>query len=178
MYAHRQHINVLKHFVYVQCGWGEQFEEAVRLNNDIMPSFWLHKWPRTPKSDPSSVGIPVWGYCHMPLDSISMCSNTLCMSNVDGREAVWGGRQPQPWRNDIILIPQVTQPPKYEPSSVGTTFRGYCHRPLTAYQCSQSLCICLMRMWEAVWVGCQPQPWQNDIILTPKVTQNLKIWAK
>ncbi len=28
---------------------------AVSLNNDIMTLFWLHKWARTPKSDPSSV---------------------------------------------------------------------------------------------------------------------------
>ena len=33
-------------------------------------------------------------------------------------------------------------------------------------------------MREAVW-GCrQPKPWLNDIILTPQVTQNPKIWAK
>ena len=24
-------------------------------------------------------------------------------------------------------------------------------------------------MWEAVWGGCQPQPWHNHIILTPQV---------
>ena len=32
-------------------------------------------------------------------------------------------------------------------------------------------------MWEAVWGGChcQHQPWSNDIILTPQVTQNPKI---
>ncbi len=33
-------------------------------------------------------------------------------------------------------------------------------------------------MWEAIWVSCQPQPWRNDIILTPQVTQNPRIWAK
>ncbi len=32
-------------------------------------------------------------------------------------------------------------------------------------------------MGEAVWGGCQPQPWPNDIILTPQVTQNPNIWA-
>ncbi len=40
-------------------------------------SFWLHKWPRTPKSEPSWVGITVYGCYHMPMDSISMCPNTL-----------------------------------------------------------------------------------------------------
>ncbi len=28
---------------------------------------------------------------------------------------------------------------------------------------------CLIWMWEAVWGGCQPQPWHNHIILTPQV---------
>ncbi len=32
-------------------------------------------------------------------------------------------------------------------------------------------------MWEAIWAGCQPQPWHNDIILTPQVTQNPNIWS-
>ena len=40
-----------------------------QLNNDIMQSYVLHKhkWPRTPKSEPSRsrVGITVWGYCSM-----------------------------------------------------------------------------------------------------------------
>ncbi len=38
---------------------------------------------RTLKSDPSSVGITIWDYCHIPMYSISMCSNTLYMSNMD-----------------------------------------------------------------------------------------------
>ncbi len=50
--------------------------------------------------------------------------------------------------------------------------------PLTAYQCAQALYICIMWIQEAVWGGCQPQPWRNDIILTPQVTQNPKIWPK
>jgi hypothetical protein len=32
-------INVLNHFVYVQCGCGKQFEVTVSLNLDIMASF-------------------------------------------------------------------------------------------------------------------------------------------
>jgi hypothetical protein len=141
-----------------------------------MPSFWLHKWPRNPKSDPSGMGITVWGCCGKPMDSISMCSNTLHKSNVDAWDAVWGGYQPQPWCNGIILNPQET--PKYVPSSVGITVWGYSCMPWTECQCAQTLCICLMWMWEAVWVGCQPEPWANDIILTPQVTQNPKIRPK
>ncbi len=48
----------------------------------------------------------------------------------------------------------------------------------TAYQCAQTLCMCLIWKWEAVWGGCQPHPWHNHIILTPQVTQSPKIWAK
>ncbi len=60
-----------------------QFDVAVSLNHVTMTSFWLNKWARTPKYDPSSVGITVWGYCHMSMDIIPVCVNTLCMSNVD-----------------------------------------------------------------------------------------------
>jgi hypothetical protein len=28
----------------------------------------------------------------------------------------------------------------------------------TAYECAQTICICLTWMWEAVLCGCQPQP--------------------
>ena len=37
-------------FIYVLYGWGKQFEVAVSLNLDVMTSFWIHKWPRTPTS--------------------------------------------------------------------------------------------------------------------------------
>ncbi len=154
-------------------------EVDVSLNHDKMTSFWLHKWPRTPKSNPSKLGITVWGYCHMPMDSISMCSNTLDMYNVDSGSSCWGCCQPQPWCNDIILTPQVTQNPK-----IWAKYCGYnCLRLLlfahwSAYQCSQTLFICLMWIQEAVWDGCQLRPWCNDIILTPQVTQNPKLWAK
>ena len=60
--GNEQHMNVLKHFVYVQYGCGKQFEVAVSLNHDVMTSF-QH-------------------YC-MPMDSTSMCSNTLYTSNMD-----------------------------------------------------------------------------------------------
>jgi hypothetical protein len=37
--AHGQHINVLKHFVYVKCEYRNQIDLAVSLNHDIMTSF-------------------------------------------------------------------------------------------------------------------------------------------
>jgi len=39
LYAYGQHINVLKHFVYVLNGCRKQFEVAVSLNHDKMTSF-------------------------------------------------------------------------------------------------------------------------------------------
>ena len=62
--------------LYLEDRWGKQWggcQPQPWLNHII----WLPKWPRTPKSEPSSVDIIVWGYCHMPMDSKSMCSDTL-----------------------------------------------------------------------------------------------------
>ncbi len=81
--CHGQHINVLKPVAYVQYGYGKQFEVAVSFTHDVMTSFWLHKWPRIPNSEQSSVGITVYGRYLIPMDSIWMSSNTLCMSNMD-----------------------------------------------------------------------------------------------
>jgi len=50
----QNNINVLKHLAYVYYGYSKQFEVAVSLNHEEMTSFWLHKWPRTPKSEPST----------------------------------------------------------------------------------------------------------------------------
>jgi hypothetical protein len=36
------------------------FEVAVSLYYDVMTSFWLNKGPRTPKYEPSKLGITVW----------------------------------------------------------------------------------------------------------------------
>ncbi len=38
---------------------------------------------------------------------------------------------------------------------------------MTEYQCAKTLCICWIWIQKTVWGGCQPQPWGNDIILTP-----------
>jgi hypothetical protein len=38
-----QHINVLRHFIYVSHGWGKQLEVAVSLNNNAITSYWVNK---------------------------------------------------------------------------------------------------------------------------------------
>ena len=145
---------------------------AVSLNHDTMTSFWLNKWARTPKSDPSSVGITVWDYCHMPMDSISMCLSTLYMSNMDaGSSLRWlSASTMTQWHH----FDSTSEPAPQNLAQVVVwiqLFEATAICPWTAYQCAQTFSICLMWMWEAVWVGCQPQPWHNDIILTPQVTQ-------
>jgi hypothetical protein len=100
------------------------------------------------------------------------CAQTLCICLIWMREAVWVGGQPQPWCNDIMLTPHVTQnPPKKQEVWVWLC-KAATVCLWTAYQCAQTLCICLIWMREAVWGGGQPQPWCNDIMLTPHVTQN------
>ena len=56
------------------------------------------------------------------MDSIAVCSNTLYMSTWKW-EAVWGGCQPQTWRNDIILTTQVTPRPQNQQSRVDICIR-------------------------------------------------------
>ncbi len=155
-----------------------QFELAISLNHDVITLFLLFKWPWIQKSEESSVGRTVWGYCHIPMGSISMCSNTLNMSNVDPGSSGWGGCQPQPWQNDIILTPQVTQNPKISPSKLGITVWGYYHMPMNSISmCSNTFYMSNVDSGSSCWGFCQPQPWCTDIILTPQVTQNPKIWA-
>ena len=75
-YAHGQHVNVLKHFVYVSDGYRNQFAMAVSLNHDLMTSFWLHKWPRSPKSELSRCGHNcVWLLTHAHGQHINVLKN-------------------------------------------------------------------------------------------------------
>ncbi len=95
-------------------------------------------------------------------------------------EAVWVGCWPQTWHNHIILTPQpqVTQNPKIWAYSCGLNCVRLLLNAHRQYQCAQTLCICLIPIWEAVWGGCQSQPWYNHIILTPQATQNPQNWVK
>ncbi len=98
LYAHGQHINGLKHFVNVLYGCWKQFEVAVRHNHDIMTSFWLLMWARTPKSEPRVVDITLIGCYSLTMDSISMCSNTSYMSNMDGGSSLrWLSASTMTW---------------------------------------------------------------------------------
>ncbi len=133
-----------------------------------MQSFRIHKWARTPESEPSSVGITVWGYCHMPMDSIPMCSNTFYMCAVSLNHDIMASFWLHKW----------ARTPKSEPGSVGITVWGYCHMPMDSISMFSNTLYMSNVDGETVWVGCQPQLWCNDIMLTPQVTKNPKIWPK
>jgi hypothetical protein len=106
------------------------------------------------------------------MDSIWICSKTLhCL--IWMWEAVWVGWQPQPWCNAMIMTPHVTQMAK----SLGHLCKAATTCLWTAYECAQTLCICSIWMWEAVWGGCQAPSWCNDMILTPQVSEKAKSWC-
>ena len=52
-YAHPQHIKVLKHFVYIQNGFGMQSTGVWSLNHDIATSLGLSPYPNFQKSTPA-----------------------------------------------------------------------------------------------------------------------------
>jgi hypothetical protein len=49
LYANGQHINVLKHFVYVEYGCGKQLEVSTSINHDITISFSTPQVTQNPK---------------------------------------------------------------------------------------------------------------------------------
>ncbi len=108
---------------------------------------------------PWSVGITIEGYYCMPIDSISMCSNTyLCLMWM--QEAVWGGYQHQPWHNCIILTPQlqVTTYPK-----IWSKYSGYNYVRLLPYAYGQHINKLqhfeMPKMHAGSSLSCWPQIW-------------------
>jgi hypothetical protein len=83
----------------------------------------LNKRPRTPKTEPSRVVIPVQGCYHMPMDNINVLKHFICLIWI--LEKVWIGCQPQPWHhNDNISTPHKwPTTPETEPSRVGICVR-------------------------------------------------------
>ncbi len=151
---------------------------AVSLNYDIITSFWHHKWPRTPNSEPITVGklCKAAAVCQL---TAYQCAQALCICLIWMQEAVWGAVS---LNYDIITscwLHKWPRTPNSEPITVGELCKAAAVCQWTACWCAQTLCICLIWMQEAVWDCYYPQPCHNDIILTPQVThQNPKIWAK
>ncbi len=153
-------------------------EVHISLNHDFMASFSLHKWPWRPKSGAHLVGVIVWGCNHMALRQHTNSSNTLYMSNMD----VWSGLR---W----ILASTMTlwhhfcstsNPdfPNLGPTCLVSRYEGAPTCPWDSIPMAQTLCLCLVWMYEVVWGGYKPQTWRNDIIFTPKVTLTSQIWGQ
>ena len=142
----------------------EGIDMAVSLNHDAMTSFWLCKWLSTPISEPSSVGISVWGcYYLTPMDSISMCSNT-CICQIWMREAVVEVAASLNYNimTSFRLHKWPSTPISSEPSSVGTTVLGCYLMPMDSISRVKVLKyfhMSNMDVGSSGWGGCQPQPW-------------------
>ncbi len=69
--------------------------------------------------------------------------------------------------------------PKSWASLAGVTvYKGATICPWDSIPMAQTLCIYLIRMWEAVWGGYQPQPCCCGIIFTPQMTLTSQIWGQ
>ncbi len=114
------------------------------------------------------------------MDSISMCSNTLQMPKMNGWSSLsWLSASNMTQTHNFDST--TTSDP--EPQNLSLLLWVKLCKAATvcqwiAYQCAQTLCECLIWMLEVIWGGCQPQPWHNDIILTPHVTRHPKFSAK
>ena len=122
--------------------------------------------PLVPSSSPPFLHTQSWGgYGHIPSISLLLVARTtrnwpLVMTWFDDiKTSFW---EPQNLRKLVWVL----------------LCRAATICPRTAYQCAQTLRICWGWMQEAVWGICQPQPWRNDIIMTPHVTHNPQIWEK
>ncbi len=144
----------------------KSFEVDISLNHDVMASFSLHKWPWLPRSGANFVSVTVRGCNHIPLRQDKNDSNTLYMSNMD----VWSGLR---W----ILISTMrlwhhfysTSDPEFPdpgPNLPVSQYKGATIFPCDSITMAQTLCICLIWMYEVVWGGYQPQPWRYGIIST------------
>ncbi len=156
----------------------KQSKVNILLNHDVMASFSLHKWPWLPKSGANFASVTVWECKQMALRQHTNGSITLYMSNMD----VWSGLR---W----ILAPTMmlghhfhsTRYPEFP--NLGPTWLVWRYKGETIFlweniAMAQTLCICLIWMYEAVWGGFQPQPWDYGIIFTPLGTLNSQIWGQ
>ncbi len=107
----------------------------------------------------------IWGCIYMPLRWHANTSNTLYMSNMDvGSSLRWM------WASTIIQLNHFHSTSDPEFQNLGPTV--LCNdkgAPLCLWDSipiPQTLYICLIWIWEAVWGKYQPQPWCNGVIST------------
>jgi hypothetical protein len=131
--------------------------------DDLSPC-WIEPNPSTQepqKSESSSVGMTVSGGYNMPMDSISMCSNTLYMLKMDV-----GSRLR--WLSALTMtlyhhFDSTSDPPelhhKSEPrSNLGMTVCGCYHMPIEIISMCSNTFYMLKMDAGADWDGCHPQP--------------------
>ncbi len=113
----------------------------------------------------------------MPLRQHTNVSNTLYMTYM----IVWSGQR---WMSASIMMlwqffHSSSEPDKFPKLKktwlvgMGATICRWDSIPM-----SQTLCTCLIWMYEVVRGGCQPQPWSCGIISTPQVNLNPQIWGQ
>jgi hypothetical protein len=65
------------------------------------------------------------------------------------------------------------------PSCLVLGYKGASILPWDSIPMAQTLCICLIWMYEVIWGGYQPQTWRYGIIFTPQVTLSSQIgWSQ
>ena len=108
------------------------------------------------------------------MDSISMCLNTLYMSNMDvGSNLNIMSASTMKWHHfHSIIDPEF---PNLGPTWLVEWYKGAPIDPWQSIPMAQSLYIYLIWMWEAVSIEWQPQKWRNGIISTPWGGQNSPI---
>jgi hypothetical protein len=138
--AHPQHMNVLKHFIYLQYGCGMQFGTSCSLNHDTTTSF--------------GSTLPHLHRCYSKVGSTGPTtayegSNTSYTSNMDV------GCSLGPLAAST-MTPQRHLAPRY-PTSTGVTVR-LDPQAQPQHMKVQTLHIPPIWMWDAVWDLLQPQP--------------------
>ncbi len=122
-------------------------------HHEVMASFLLHKWPCLPKSGANLAGVTVLGCNHMALRQHTNGSITLNMSKMD----VWSGLR---WISaSSMTLWHHFHPTRYpEFPNLGQTWLVWRYKGATIFfwesiPMAQTLCICLIWMYEAVWGG-------------------------
>ena len=113
-YALPQHLNVLKHFVYIQYGCGLQSMGVCSLNNDTTISYRLGHTQFSLKSPPPA---HVLQHKDAPIcpSTASQGAKILCIHPIWMWDAVNGGLKPLPWHRIIIQARPYPIFPKIHP---------------------------------------------------------------
>ena len=91
-------------------------------------------------------------------------------------DAVYGALKPHPWLYNITRTqPYAPNFPKIHPHLKSVSGKGAPTCPSIAYQDAKTLCIYIIRMWDAVHGALKPHPWLYNITWTqPSFLQFLK----